>query len=144
REPKQLEFLHEASGRWLAADMHPAPDGMLVHFRDVTSRRSQECETRRLASDLQERVKELGLLHKAAGLLVAEDSEPGDLLREIAALLPPARRFPDHAVAEVVFKGISATTGAMPPDTGRAIVSRFQTDSGDEGHVRVAYREDES
>ena len=59
---------------------------------------------------LRERVKELACLYGIAQLVATPDIALADLLRRIAALLPPAWQYPDVTSARIVLDGVSHAT----------------------------------
>jgi hypothetical protein len=52
-----------------------------------------------LLHKLQERVKELTALHRTARVLQDQTRPPLDVMREIAALIPPAWQYPESCHA---------------------------------------------
>jgi PAS domain S-box-containing protein len=58
RRPARLEAVSAVAGRWIEADVHPAPDGGLtVAFRDVHERRLAEERQHLLVAELAHRIK---------------------------------------------------------------------------------------
>lgn len=55
--PQSLEFLHLANQVWLYVQLYPFGDGLLVILKDISERKAEEAENRRL-----ERLEGLGLL----------------------------------------------------------------------------------
>jgi signal transduction histidine kinase len=93
----------------------------------------------RLLWELEERVKELTLLHRATSLLQEEqDLEPR--LRELVRLIPAAWQFPDILEARITIGDLVVTTPRfrVTPWIQRA---EFPTRSGRRGVLEVAYIE---
>ena len=87
---------------------------------------------------LQERVKELNLLHATTRLLQSNRAPLQVVLTELAALLPPAWQHPDVCQARIRY----GTTEASTPfwfDSPWKMTTAFSTSDGDDGVVEVAY-----
>jgi signal transduction histidine kinase len=90
---------------------------------------------------LQERVKELTALHRTARIL-QDSGRPGeDVVREIAALLPPAWQYPDVTAARIRFRDICAVTPGFC-ETSWMQTARFGAPATDEGTIEVVYFEE--
>ncbi|MEO8095939.1 MAG: ATP-binding protein [Pseudolysinimonas sp.] len=100
-------------------------------IRVAGARRSQ------VQRDLEERVKELTLLHRATRLL-QEDTDLEALLHELVRLLPAAWQFPDSLVAQITVGDITVATPHFraTPWMQRA---GFTTHDNHPGVVEVAY-----
>lgn len=59
---------------------------------------------------LQERVKELTLLHSAARLLQDDEKPPLEIIREIVHRIPPAWQYPEITSARISFRDINVAT----------------------------------
>ena len=91
--------------------------------------------------DLGERVKELTALHRTARLL--EDDQLGvpELLRQIAALLPPAFQYPDVTEARVYYGHVDLRTPGFT-ETPWTLTRLFETSDGAKGGLDVVYLQD--
>lgn len=89
---------------------------------------------------LQERVKELTILHQTARLLQDEQTPAVDLMQEIVGLLPFAWQYPDIATAAITFREIHVTTPKHLP-TPWLQRTTFTTRGGDIGEIVIAYTE---
>jgi signal transduction histidine kinase len=74
-----------------------------------SSNRALAARRNRLLWELQERVKELTLLHRATSLL-QEDRDRESLLRELVGLLPAAWQFPDLLEARISVANLVVST----------------------------------
>jgi formate hydrogenlyase transcriptional activator len=88
--------------------------------------------------DLGERVKELTALHHTARLLEDEHIEVEELLRKIAALLPPAFQFPDVTQSRVRYGGTAVCTPGFV-ETPWRLTAEFATGDGMKGGLEVVY-----
>lgn len=105
---------------------------------DISARRTNEEERLSLTKELGERVKELGLLHSAAKLML-EDLSDAELMRQLVGRLPPAWQFPECCEARITFRGeVMATPGFR--DSPWKQVEAFHTSRGD-GTIEVVYLE---
>jgi signal transduction histidine kinase len=91
--------------------------------------------------DLAERVKELTALHKTSRLLEENRLFDEGLLRELAALLPPAWQYPEVCEGRIRYAGLEATTAGWR-ETAWQQVESFTTSDGRTGALDVAYREE--
>jgi formate hydrogenlyase transcriptional activator len=91
--------------------------------------------------DLGERVKELTALHQTARLLEDEELSIGDLLEQIARLLPPAFQFPDVTQALVCYGDTEVGTPGYV-ETAWLLSAPFQTRDGRTGGLNVVYLEE--
>lgn len=107
-----------------------------IHARE----RGQE-QKENLVHDLGERIKELTVLHQMARLLQNEQQPIAALLREIAAILPPAWQYPEVAAARVMFSGAEYTTPNFFP-TPWKLSADFTTAEGRHGGLEVVYLEE--
>ncbi|MBU1701203.1 MAG: sensor histidine kinase [Candidatus Eisenbacteria bacterium] len=89
---------------------------------------------------LTERVKELTALHRTSRLLQNYERPTGELMNQIAALLPGAWQYPDVAAARIRFRGNEFLTKGFHESawTQRA---DFATPSGEGGSITIAYLE---
>jgi signal transduction histidine kinase len=109
-----------------------------VAGEDMGEREHVEAEKEKLLHDLNERVKELTVLHHTARLLQHHHKTPSVLLQEIVTLLPAAFDQAEIAAARIVFEGVeyqSTNSGASP----WAESAYFTTASGKQGLVEIAY-----
>jgi signal transduction histidine kinase/CheY-like chemotaxis protein len=70
---------------------------------DVTERERAEEERSRLVASLEERVKELRLLHEAARLLQADRSSDDELFQELVERIPQAWQYPAICKARITY-----------------------------------------
>ena len=90
---------------------------------------------------LQERVKELTALHRTARILQDSGRASADMVREIAALLPPAWQYPEVTTARIRFRDICAATPGFC-ETAWMQIARFDAHAAEEGTIEVAYLEE--
>ena len=93
----------------------------------------------RLLWELEERVKELTLLHRATSLL-QEDQDLGTLLRRLVALLPAGWQFPEMLEARITVSDLVVATPGFrtTPWIQRA---EFPIHNAPSGLLEVVYRE---
>ena len=90
---------------------------------------------------LQERVKELTALHRAARLLQAHDRPVADVLAEVVAQLPGAWQYPELGAARIrVGEAEHVTTGWRETPWVQRV--EFVTRGGEAGSIEVAYLEE--
>jgi signal transduction histidine kinase len=91
------------------------------------------------ARQLEERVKELALLHRVPSLL-QEDKAPGTLLGELVGMLPAGWQYPELLEARITVAELVVSTRRfeITPWIQRAA---FAIDDAPPGLVEVAYRE---
>jgi PAS domain S-box-containing protein len=112
-----------------------AMPGVMV---DITERKQAEEEHSKLLHKLHERVKELTALHHAASILQQGGMSTPVLLRDLAALLPPAFQYPEVTVARVRLGDQEATTAGFS-DALPILRTDFTTADGAHGSIEVAY-----
>lgn len=154
----------DGSFEWLTWEVRPwrttdgEVGGVIMLTQVVTQRKQAEAERARLTHELNERVKELTVLHKAARLLQKQCSqeqlsqeagqgEPGQwhpvdatLLKELVLLLPQAWQYPEVCEARVAYAGIEARTAGFR-ESPWAQAASFATSHGQIGTVEVVYLE---
>ena len=108
--------------------------------QEIHAHRRDKEQKEKLVHDLGERVKELTVLHRMARLLQDEHRPLGTLLREIAAILPPASQYPEVAAARVMFDGAEYTTANFSRSSWK-LSAEFTTAGGKHGGLEVAYLE---
>lgn len=145
-EPSREGAFTRADGltEWIEWEARPwrTPDGavggVVMLTRVITTRRRAETERARLTHELNERVKELTLLHTTARLLEGARDIDGALLDELARLLPPAWQHPEVCEGSIRFADASGQTAGFreSPWMQRAT---FSTGDGRQGVVEVAY-----
>ena len=70
--PTSAEAWFEPLGAWFDVRSYPWPDGLMVHFRDVSARRAAEAERELLMHALQvERTRLADVFHRAPSFIVA-------------------------------------------------------------------------
>jgi len=87
---------------------------------------------------LRERVKELTALHRTARLLQHHDRPAGELIADIAALLPSAWQYPEVAAARIRFREVEQLTPGFR-ETPWLQRADFATRSGEGGSIAVVY-----
>jgi len=95
-------------------------------------------ESDRVVWALKERVKELTALHGAAGILEDAGKAPAVILREIAALLPPAWQYPEITAARIRLGPVEAETPGFT-STPWSQSASFSGGEGAEGLIEVVY-----
>jgi signal transduction histidine kinase len=101
-----------------------------------------EAEQEKLLHDLNQRVKELTVLHQTARLLQDDSKTLRIVLQEIATILPPAFDQAERACARIVFDGVeyrSSNSISSP----RRESAQFSTSGGKHGLVEIAYQDGE-
>ncbi len=118
-----------------------AVERALADAAQLRSAQKATAERKALLHALDERVKELTAIHRVARLLQELEVSTSDLLREVAALLPPAWQYPEITAARLRFDGIEAAT---PNFSGSpwSLVSQFLTADGKVGTLEVVYLEE--
>jgi two-component system NarL family sensor kinase len=89
---------------------------------------------------LEERVKELTALHRAARLLQDHGRPPVELMRDLAALMPPAWQYPEAAAARIRFGSLEASTAGFRETAWRQAAS-FPVRGDACGDVELCYLE---
>ncbi len=85
-----------------------------THLAAIALTRAQsEQENQRLLHDLGERVKELTLLQKSAGLLQADHRDPRELLTELVELLPSGWQYPELCQARILWNDLDIRTSGF-------------------------------
>jgi EAL domain-containing protein (putative c-di-GMP-specific phosphodiesterase class I) len=87
---------------------------------------------------LQERVKELNLLHVTTRLLQSKRPPLQVVLTELVALLPPAWQYPDVCQARIRYGRTEASTPFWC-DSPWKLSTRFTTSDGRDGVIEVVY-----
>jgi PAS domain S-box-containing protein len=96
-----------------------------------------EAERRRLVHDLGERVKELTLLHRAAGLLQTDRPLDHAFLADLVAPIPQAWQYPEVCEARIACGDVEARTPGWRPTPWMQTASF--TAAGLAGVIEVAY-----
>ncbi|MFM7149520.1 MAG: PAS domain S-box protein, partial [Gemmataceae bacterium] len=109
-------------------------------FRDISDRRTQEELQQHTLRDLQERVKELTLIHHAARLIGARDLHPDQVMDGITQALPASFQFPDLAIARLTIGNKTFRSGP-PGEYPHKIQANYSTRKDEKGAVEVFYRE---
>jgi two-component system, NtrC family, sensor kinase len=108
--------------------------------QDMSKHETVEEEKERLLHDLNERVKELTVLHRTARLLQDHARTPPTLLQEIVTILPQAFEHPELAAARIVFDGEEYRSINFGPNPWKQS-AHFTTSGGKHGVVEIAYAE---
>jgi signal transduction histidine kinase len=93
-----------------------------------------------LLHKLQERVKELTALHGTARVLQDQTKSATDVMREVAALMPPAWQYPEVAAARIRFERLEARTPGFRESEWKQSAS-FVLRGGQSGEIEVCYLE---
>ncbi len=101
-----------------------------------------EGELARLNHQLQERVKELTILHETARLLQNDRPLDASLLGELAALLPPAWQYPEICEGSIRYGDIVGQSAGFRPSPWMQRAT-FATSDGQRGVVEVVYLEEQ-
>jgi two-component system, NarL family, sensor kinase len=96
--------------------------------------------TDELLHKLQERVKELTALHGTARILQDQTKSASDVMREVAALLPPAWQYPEVAAARIRFERLEERTAGFRETEWRQ-VAPFVVRGGQSGEIEICYLE---
>ena len=99
---------------------------------------SAASDAQRRVRELEERVKELTALHAASSLLADDSVAGGALMERLAALLPPAVRFPADAAGRVTHGEESRATAGWK-STPWTLRAEFRTSDGVPGCVEAVY-----
>ncbi|MES9964897.1 MAG: ATP-binding protein, partial [Candidatus Sedimenticola sp. 20ELBAFRAG] len=75
--------------------------GIIESFWDVSAQKQLEAEHERIIQQMDERIKELDCLY-AVSNAIRTHTDPADLLREVAPLLPAGWQYPEIARARIV------------------------------------------
>ncbi|HWA36788.1 MAG TPA: EAL domain-containing protein [Burkholderiales bacterium] len=123
------------------AARHRREIGVATHLASVALTHAREKdEHARLVHALGERVKELTVLHKWAGLLQQDTPVDAKLFARLAALLPPGWQYPEVCVARVAYGELEARTRGWREVPARQ-AAPFRTADGTEGCIEIAYLE---
>jgi PAS domain S-box-containing protein len=106
---------------------------------DITNRKNAEAEREKLVHDLQERVKELRLLHDAARLLQQSHTTDHELLQRLVGMFPEAWQYSECCEARIAYRDIEAATAGWRDSPWKQGVE-FTTSHG-QGRVDVIYTE---
>jgi two-component system, NarL family, sensor kinase len=93
-----------------------------------------------LLHKLQERVKELTALHGTARVLQDQTKSATDVMREVAALMPPAWQYPEVTAARIRFERLEARTAGFRESEWKQSAS-FVLRGGQSGEIEVCYLE---
>ena len=105
--------------------------------RELAERQRVDADHERLVVQLNERVKELRLLHRSAGLLQPERPFNAQLLDEIVNLIPPAWMHSASCEARIRYSGMEVTTAGWR-ETPWKQVATFRSSEA-EGTIEVVY-----
>ncbi|NQT32439.1 MAG: PAS domain-containing protein, partial [Candidatus Omnitrophica bacterium] len=81
-------------GEWLVAEVNV----------DITERKKAEEELQRKTHDLDERVKELGLLYAMSQQMAERDRSVDDVLHSVVHMIPSAWQYPDITCARIILE----------------------------------------
>jgi signal transduction histidine kinase len=112
----------------------------LVVENDATRGKLSERERRELTHALEERVKELVLLHETARRLECAPRVDETLLSDLVGLIPPAWQYPEVCEARIAVGTCEALTPGFRPSTWNQTVT-FTTSQGQRGTIEVVYLE---
>jgi PAS domain S-box-containing protein len=119
REPTSIEIA------WVDAATHVATIAIL-RDRSEQALRGSEQRYRTLAHELDERVKELTLVHNVARLLQHDREIEQALIEEIVSLIPPAFLLPAQCAARIRYGDLEATTSGFWA-TEHRLIETFET-----------------
>lgn len=97
--------------------------------------------TQNLQHHLQERIKELNLLHNTARILQDHKRNPDEICTELVSLLPPAWQYPEITAARIVFRGNEFKSDGFQVSNWKQAAD-FEISTGDSGCVEVYYLEE--
>jgi len=89
---------------------------------------------------LQERVKELTLLHRAARLLQDDEKPVEEIIRQIVNSIPPAWQYPEVTAARITYKDLDLRTHNFSFTDWRQKTGFFAK-NGEKGVIEVCYLE---
>ena len=142
----EKHYLHK-DGHALWAQVSTAlvhrPNGkpyFISHIQDITARKQAEKERVLLMRDLAKRIKELTAVHRTASLLLEERLSDEELLREMAAVLPPAWQYPEVCEARISYGNMVVQTGRWR-ETAWTQSENLMTSNAVAGSITVAYLE---
>ncbi len=107
---------------------------------DVTEREIGEEERSRLVDSLEQRVKELRLLHEAARLLQADRSSDDSLFQELVESIPQAWQYPAICKARITYGDVVVSSPGWSESPWR-LSTTFTTSEG-VGVIEVEYLEE--
>ena len=116
-------------------------NGAFAMITDISARKREEEENKRLLKDLKERVKELEAIHETARILQTHEKEVSELLKEVVEILPPALQYPEIAAARIIYNGFEFTTPNFR-STDWKLSAAFTTTNGIAGAIEVVYLEE--
>lgn len=139
---KEMEF---RKGGWIECSLAPIdsiafPNSWIQIIRNVTFRKAIEKEHKKLAFDLNERVKELKCLHQISNLIVFGDLSIEELLTKIVSLLPAAFQFPDYMGAKIESIWGEFNSDPQTEKLPFELVKEFTLDNGSHVKISVYYR----
>ena len=109
--------------------------------RDITERKQAEDKEKKLIHDLDERVKELTALHRAATILQNEALTIPEILKEIAVSLLGAWQYPECAEARITYGDDSFETPGFS-ETQWGLKAGLTTTDGKNCMIEVVYLEE--
>jgi PAS domain S-box-containing protein len=147
REPFRLDYRlrrHDGEYRWVIDSAAPrfGPQGNFLGYigsvMDITERKRAEEKSNELLHCLDERVKELTALHRAARILQNEQQTTPEWLQQFVAVLPPAWQYPEVTAACIRLGELEFATPSFKqtPWTQRA---DFSVAEGLRGTIEVVY-----
>jgi len=111
----------------------------LDNFQREERRHQAEEALARRSGELNERVKELRCLLDATEIMAQQDLELDDMLRQIAARIPPALQHPAQAWARIVLNGQTCCAGS--DCSGPSITAPILQQGHTLGSVTAGYRQ---
>ena len=83
----------------------PEYDRLVVIANDITDRRLAEATLQKQRSDLDNRVRELGVLYAVTSVIERPGITPDAILQEVASVLPGGWLYPEDAAARITLDG---------------------------------------
>jgi PAS domain S-box-containing protein len=114
---------------------------MLILGAALTERHQTAAERRKLAHDLDQRVKDLTALHRAARILHQETLSTAEWLQELVSELPPAWQYPEITEARIRLGDLEVRTPGFALTPWRQC-AEFTIADGRRGAIEVVYREE--
>jgi PAS domain S-box-containing protein len=150
REPFRFEYRlrrHDDEYRWVIDSAAPrfGPQGNFLGYTgsvlDITERKRAEDKSNELLHRLDERVKELTALHRAARILQNEKLATAEWLQQFVGVLPPAWQYPEITAARIQLGELELATANFKP-TPWMQRADFSVAEGLRGTIEVAYLEE--
>lgn len=145
-KPAEMDILRPETGS-LVAEMRIGQTewenepAFVVSLRDITERKQAEDKEKRLVHDLDERVKELTLLHSTAIILQNESLTIPEMLKEMVLIIPAAWQYLECAEARITYGDDSFQTPGFS-ETQWGLKVELATSDGKNLTIEVVYLEE--